>query len=134
MKKSYNYILIDDNELDVYVNKGLLELSQSESKVYTFLSCMEAMNFISNNVNSFNSKRNILLLDVQMPDISGFECLQKYLDLDESVRKKTNIILLSSTIDEHDTRKARQNPLVAGIIEKPLVYEILEKKLEKLNP
>lgn len=134
MKKSYNYILIDDNELDVHVNKGLLELSQPESKVYTFLSCMEAMNFISNNVTSFNSKRNILLLDVQMPDISGFECLQKYLDLDESVRKKTTIILLSSTIDEHDTRKARQDPLVAGIIEKPLVYEILEKKLEKLTP
>lgn len=130
--KPKNYILIDDNELDIQVNKGLLEISEPDCKVHYFLSCMEAMGFISQNPELFNAEQNILLLDVQMPDISGFECLQKYLELDITVRKKTNIILLSSTIDEHDNRRAKNDPLIAGIIEKPLVYEILEKKIEAI--
>ena len=125
-----NYILIDDNELDIQVNKGLLDISDSDSHSHTFLSCAEALSFISANGEIFKNAENIMLLDVQMPDISGFECLQKYLELDQEIQKTTKIILLSSTIDEHDIRRAKSDPLITGIIEKPLIYEILENILQ----
>lgn len=62
----------------------------------------------------------ILLLDINMPTLFGWEVLEEFKNFPESVRRRFKIFMLSSSIDPHDKEKADRNPLVSGYIEKPL--------------
>jgi CheY-like chemotaxis protein len=64
-----------------------------------------------------------------MPEVDGFECLEKYGDLPKSFIDNTQVYFLSSTIDEHDIKRAKENPLAVTILEKPLDVFILKKHL-----
>ncbi len=129
MNNYTKFILIDDNEIDTKVNLNLLKIMDVGNEYFEFLSCCEALDFIQDNIENFVECEVIILLDIQMPDIDGFECLEKYRELPDSFREKTQVFFLSSTIDENDIKRAKGNPLAVSILEKPLDVFVLKKHL-----
>ena len=129
MSQLAKFILIDDNEIDNKVNLNLLKIMDLGDDCVGFLSCCPALDYIKENLNLYKNHKCIILLDIQMPEVDGFECLEKYGDLPKSFIDNTQVYFLSSTIDEHDIKRAKENPLAVTILEKPLDVFILKKHL-----
>ena len=59
---------------------------------------------------------DILLLDINMPGITGWE----FLDQLNALGLQANVYMYSSSIDPDDVKEARNYPMVKDFINKPL--------------
>jgi CheY-like chemotaxis protein len=125
MSKVLHILLIDDNDIDLKVNSGLLKLSGIGGEINTFNSCTEAFLQLQKRADELKSKRVVLLLDIQMPSMNGFDCVEKLKDLPRDIRSILEIYMLSSSIDRNDIKRAEEHPDIKKILEKPLdVYQL----------
>lgn len=126
-------MLIDDSDIDLFLNKKFLSTAGISDNTITFPSAKEALKYIETNVDDPAKIPSIILLDVQMPEINGFQFLDLYNKVPEKVQEGTKIIMLSSTIDPIDLDRARSNKHVIDILKKPLDTEELREVLQNLN-
>ena len=79
-----------------------------------------AVDYIKDNYPLAEGVKTILLLDINMPVLNGWNVLDKLKDM-----KLGNFVtyMLTSSIDLKDKEKAENNLLVSGFIEKPLDLE-----------
>jgi len=90
--------------------------------ILAFTSSFKAFEYISAYNESTNSM-NILLLDINMPIWSGWDFTDHFEKLDEKIKKRFKIYMLSSSIDNDDKLRALENKNVVDYIEKPLTEE-----------
>jgi CheY-like chemotaxis protein len=72
-----------------------------------------------------NESTSIILLDLNMPIMSGWEFLERFEELDEIIKKQVKIYILSSSVDPRDKERAGKNKDVEDYIVKPLTKEIV---------
>ena len=77
--------------------------------------------------NDQNSLPELIFLDIRMPEQDGFDFLESFQNLDMAIRTKCQIVMLSSSIDPEDHRRATDNPYVVEFINKPLTASALQK-------
>lgn len=124
-------MLVDDNDIDLFLNKKFLSVGGITDKTVACLSAKEAMNYLKANISNRDKLPSVILLDIQMPDVNGFEFLEQYGELPEKVINSIEIIMLSSSIDPVDLNRARDNEHVIDIIKKPLNSNELKDILKK---
>lgn len=124
--------LVDDNDIDIAVNTKLLQLAQIGDETVTYNSGVLFLEKLEQNRESFIENDNVVLMDIMMPGLTGFETMQKFAELDEEIKGAFNVFMLSSSIDRNDIRKAEGTPYVHRILEKPLDVYLLKKLLEEL--
>ncbi|MDQ6527564.1 response regulator [Flavobacterium sp. LHD-85] len=117
------FIIIEDNLIDQFVTKKLLKKGLDINPVYIANNGKEGMNWILK-----NQIQNplIILLDIQMPVMNGFEFLEEFDRLPEDVKAKIEIFVLSSTLDSDEIKKVRENKYVSDFWTKPFRLEILK--------
>jgi CheY-like chemotaxis protein len=113
--EALNIFLIDDNDIDIVVNTKLLKLANIADSIHSFNTCDEGFNFIQTNLVELEKGNNVLLLDIQMPNIDGFECLVKFQDFNQSFKEKCKVFMLSSSIDRNDIERAEMNPTILKV-------------------
>ncbi|HLW19394.1 MAG TPA: response regulator, partial [Cyclobacteriaceae bacterium] len=117
-------LLIDDDPINNLINKRLINKLDISPTVIDFLEAEKALQFIDSN----NGVKTLILLDINMPVMNGWDFLTSYAVLESP--RKDKIIMLSSSIDHQDRQKSRGFNFVQGFIEKPLTREKLEKMLK----
>lgn len=120
-------MLVDDSDIDLFLNKKFLRVSGITDNTISFLSAKEALNHLGTHAASNEQIPDFLLLDIQMPHINGFQFLDEFVGLPETVQSKVKIVMLSSTLDPVDLDRAHANNAVADILKKPLDPEELKK-------
>jgi len=123
MTASYHTcLLIDDNYIDNFVARKLLESSNFATNIVVSQSPAEAVTLLRTGA----VKPDVIFLDIRMPLMNGFEFLDEYdkIDMDKSGIK---IFLLSSSFDPTDIKKALDNKHITQFIHKPLTYKVLEE-------
>ncbi|MDF2157053.1 response regulator [Algoriphagus sp. CAU 1675] len=68
----------------------------------------------------------LLLLDINMPVMNSWDFLTEYASLDQSVKKRFRIAIITSSINPEDEVKAYSFPDVLDYIQKPLSPEYLK--------
>ncbi len=114
-------MIIDDDRflLDMYT----LKFSESGCKVEAISSPVEALEKLKS-----NTPPNIILLDVIMPQMSGFEFLEKVRQ--EGLAKSATIIMLSNQGQQEDIDKAMALGASGYIIKASSIpSEVLEKTI-----
>jgi CheY-like chemotaxis protein len=129
-QKKLHVILIDDNEIDRVVNEKLLRLSNVTDNIDCFHSCHAFFAYLSDNVDKFEGFQNVILLDIQMPRMDGFECIIRMDSFPPEVRSLFKIFMLSSSIDRNDIKKAERNSSVEKVLEKPLDVSLFKKLID----
>jgi len=77
---------------------------------------------------------NLIFLDINMPDMDGWNFLESLHSLPAELREECRVVMLTSSIDIHDFRRAKTYPFVKDFFSKPLTPEKLDSiEVESLN-
>lgn len=127
MKINY-LLLVDDSEIDNLINKKVVLNNQFAVHVEVAKSVEAAINYLVYKARNDQSKLpEMIFLDIRMPEKDGFDFLESFQNLDQAIRAKCQIVMLSSSIDPEDHRRATENPYVVEFINKPLTASALQK-------
>lgn len=127
MLNSINFIIIDDSKEDCYLVKKRLQTLNNEYKITTFLSAQEAYNYIkkTGTATPDYSTKNIIILDIYMPLMDGFEFVEEFENLPKEVQDKYIVCALTSSISKNYTDKINKYKSVKYFLEKPIKTETL---------
>ncbi len=106
-------LLIDDDPINNIVNNKLLHKFDSSLRIIEFLSARNALKHLQNQENKLP---DIILLDINMPEMNGWEFLKAY----EPLGLACKLFLLTSSIAHEDIQKAKEFKVVQGFLTKPL--------------
>lgn len=122
-------MLIDDNPIDLKINSKLLSLSNLFTDIIVCQSGDDALSYLRNHINDQAELPDLILLDIQMPEMNGFEFLELYKNLPKEFLSTCTIAILSSTLDFADIKRAEANPYVVRLLKKPLQPKEVEQLL-----
>jgi CheY-like chemotaxis protein len=123
---SLNYktcLLIDDNYIDNFVTRRILESSNFAEKIIIEQSAPDAIDSLRDG----SIRPDVIFLDLRMPMMNGFEFLQEYDKLNLESKNAIKIFMLSSSLDPTDVKRSSQNKYISQFIHKPLTHKILEE-------
>ncbi len=69
---------------------------------------------------------DIIFLDINMPRMDGWEFLQEFEKLPDTILNKCSVYMLTSSIDPNDIEKSKTYKTVKNFFSKPLTPEIFE--------
>lgn len=137
MKKIESVLLVDDSISTNFYHKKIIQVSGDVNHVQDVENGLEALDYIykKGKFKGDHSMPNIILLDINMPKMDGFEPLDEFSNLEESKRENTIIVFLTTSNWVKDKDKAMENDFVYDFIEKPLTKKSFSKISEyyKLN-
>src|SRR4051794_13701334 len=124
MQRPQLFILIDDEECSNKISKAFIKKMYPDAAVADFISPLQALLYIDNEYTP-HPIPTAIFLDINMPELDGWQVLEKLYDLPLPVKECLTIFMVSSSIDPRDKQKAEEHPLIQGYIEKPLSKEVL---------
>jgi CheY-like chemotaxis protein len=127
VSQELNIILVDDNEIDIVVNTKLLKLANISEEVTSFMSARDLIDHLNESKDKLIGLSNVLLLDIQMPEVDGFQCLEMFDKLDDRLKSSFKVFMLSSSIDRNDIEKAESDRNIIKVLEKPLDVYLLKR-------
>jgi len=122
------FLLVDDDPLNNMITKMALKNTLGEIELKEFLIPELALEYIENEYKQEHLEgQTTLLLDINMPTLTGWEFLDKFKTFSNSIKNQFDIYILSSSIDPADIEQAKLHPLVIDFIEKPIKKEAILK-------
>ena len=117
-------LLIDDNEIDIFVNKKIIENEKFASEVSSASSASDALKMLQSYIDKA-ALPDLIFLDIMMPVMDGFGFLDEFAKLSESINKNCKIIMLSTSESFKDLNRANKNRFVYKFLNKPLTEHVL---------
>lgn len=121
MEFKSSFLLIEDNLIDQLVIKQLLKKVLYIDPVFIANNGKEGLQWLMDN--SKLHKPLIILLDIQMPVMNGFEFLNEYNKLSVEFKKDIQVYVLSSTLDPDEITEINKNKAVFKLLSKPFPIE-----------
>jgi len=123
-------MVIDDNAIDLVIARRVINNFKFAAEVVTMGSAKEALTYIQENAD--NSLPDIIFLDINMPEINGFEFLQSFDKFPKKLKNACKIVMLSTSIHPDERQKANNDPNVGYFLNKPLSEEKLKEVVTAL--
>jgi len=125
-----NIMLIDDNELDNFINEKILEANLFSKKIYVNTSARSALEFLNNVITMGSDFTNmypeVIFVDINMPIMDGFQFIEYYKKNLVEKMQNPKIVILTSSVYHEDKQKAGAISDNIVFLNKPLTQSMLE--------
>ncbi|WP_340066272.1 response regulator [Ascidiimonas aurantiaca] len=120
--------IIDDDKIYVSLVKRIIESKNLSRELLIFSNGKEALDYFEKVFNGPRNIRvpNIILLDLNMPVMDGWQFLEHFMKIEKRHQKVITLYIVSSSIDPNDVAKAHDLSSVSGYIIKPVMPKELE--------
>ncbi len=129
--KYNNALLIDDNELDNFINEKMLEANSFARKIYNSTNGKSALEFLNNLIASGGSENgtipDIMFVDLDMPIMDGFSFIENFMKIKDKGFENCKIVILTSSINVEDKIKAEKMDSQIIFVNKPLTNATLNQ-------
>ena len=122
-------MLVDDNPDDNFFHEREILQNNPANIVLTKNSGMMALEYLR--LDTGGPHPNLILLDINMPGMNGWEFLEEYNLLEKAVRSRAIIVILTTSENPDDVAKAKGLTSVSGCISKPLTEGIMKGLIDK---
>ncbi len=133
MKRNFKKILlVDDDHIMKFISDRLMKITGFAEEIIAVIDGHEAREYLRKSLTADKPELpDLILLDLHMNIMTGWEFLDWYKSWTSSLRNYPPVYILSSTINEEDSKKASAYKQVSGLITKPITQENLNKMLAK---
>ena len=134
MKNNFKSVaIIDDDKIFQLTIQKTIQQIESIENVYSFSDGKEAIDYFTENSKDIKNLPDVIFLDINMPNMNGWQFLEAYFLLEPTLIKKSTIYIVSSSINPSDIIKAKSVNEVTDYLVKPLNIEFFTQILKPLE-
>jgi CheY-like chemotaxis protein len=127
MKKLNSILLVEDDEATNFISQMVIKKLDCANHVQVAWNGTDALDYLKQCGESASAAPELILLDINMPGLNGWEFLDEYCKMKEEEKAKVVVVMLSTSQNPDDRLRAARNPHVAGFKNKPLTPKLLEE-------
>lgn len=131
MKKLNCILLVEDDDTTNFYNQFLIENLAIAEHVAVTLNGEEALKYLEKAGKGDAFKPDLILLDINMPVMNGFEFIEQYEQLPAEWKSKILVVMLTTSLHPADMARAQSHPAIKEYCFKPLLKERLGELVEK---
>ncbi len=132
MKKKIIWVVDDDAIYQTIINRLIIK-SDAFSAHSSFINGKEAMNMLKTMLEDIESLPDIILLDINMPVMDGWEFMEEIKMIKSKISKHIIIYIVSSSIALEDKNKSKNFTDIVGYISKPVSVADLVSIIQSNN-
>jgi CheY-like chemotaxis protein len=121
-----NLWIIDDDPMSSFYIKRLAELGELAHIITIYNTAQGAINYLLHHRKTVEHLPDIILLDIYMPEVDGWEFLNQLKQIEDQLMKKAAIYIISSSNHPRDLSRAETFPDVRAYFQKPVTLEVLK--------
>ena len=125
-----DFIVVDDSRLDCFISQKIISTTCQNATVQSFINAADALDEILNRQNGSAKDLTIIILDIQMPVMNGFDFADAFENLSEIIKSGYVIYMVTSSTNESDLIRAKNYPSIRFLYNKPLTKSTI---LEIIN-
>ncbi|GAB2941910.1 response regulator [Hymenobacter coalescens] len=131
MPKLACVLLVDDDNTTNYLNQLLLKRLDVAEQLLVALNGQEALETLQAHCSEATAQHPVLvLLDVKMPVMDGFEFMEAYAELPLARQGNVVVVMLTTSLHPQDVERMHRLSS-AGFISKPLTKEKVDDILQQ---
>lgn len=128
-ERNYKALFIEDSPADVYLTKTMIGIDNIPIEAHFIKNAPKALEYLSQL--SDDDFPEIIITDVNMPMMNGYEFVQVYRERFHSRHLSTLVFISSSSIRKEDKKLIERLRIVRGYFEKPFSLEAFQKYIQK---
>lgn len=130
MKSVKTILIVDDDLMVNMVTERLLLRHNKDYEIATYTNPVKALEILKEKHANGDSLPDIILLDIRMPELTGFEFLDKLKESDFA--EELQIIMYTSSAATTDQEKSQIYKNVIGYMQKPFSVNLFNDILDKI--
>lgn len=124
--------IIDDDRIYTYGISKIIKSHLPENELTSFENGKQALDAITKMAENNEKLPDMILLDIDMPEMNGWDFLHAFQKIRDKVEKEIQIFVISSRVTDNNEElyKIEWNQKVSDFIQKPVNIEALRKLLQ----
>jgi CheY-like chemotaxis protein len=128
MEREIKILLVEDNEVDAAVTIRLLNLNRLNKDLVLATNSKDALEALQRRNREGNSP-NLILLDINLPDISGIDLLTRIKE--DEIFRKIPVVILTGSNEDQDIQKSYDLGASSYLV-KPISNDAMKQVIKKL--
>lgn len=125
-----HFILVDDDECTLQLTSKVIRNFSRRAVITTFPGAGPAIEYLMSAGLPAGETDTVLLTDLHMPEMDGFELLDRLEDIFEGVKDRPHVFVLSADATGDERHRVFSYNYVIGFLDKPLTEDKLKQVIE----
>ncbi len=130
MSNKFTICIIDDDDVYQYSAERTIREEDIAQSVMVFSEAENALQYLAENSAMPEKLPEVILLDIFMPVMDGWEFLDEYVKLKPKINKKILLYVVTSSVSASDKKRAERYEGISDYIIKP-VSQITFREIAK---